>query len=74
MLVSSEWAGNAKEVSSFPGGRKPPEAQARQRTELPSAFKFGPLASDPAQFRLTAAVPDVRVSGSSFTHPASESV
>lgn len=54
-------AGNIKEVSSFPNGRKPPDPQERQRTRLNKAFKFGPPRGDKPRFRLTVSVPDLRV-------------
>ena len=54
-------AGNIKEGSSFAGGRKPADAQKRQRTKLNLAFKFGPPRGDSPRFRLTVAVPDLRV-------------
>jgi hypothetical protein len=55
-------AGNVKEGSSFTGGRQPtPEPKAPQRTRINKAFKFGPVQGDPARFRLTVAVPDLRV-------------
>jgi hypothetical protein len=61
--VPLRWdAGNVKEGSSFPGGKQPgPEPKAPQRTRINKSFKFGPAARDPVRFRLTVAVPDLRV-------------